>query len=73
MAHYVPIVCTGEARLIELATLGGGKYYRAAMGTDLIQTFRGIATGSPVLTELVDSFGDQISRIVTEKLVLDYL
>jgi hypothetical protein len=54
---------------MELAVAGNGHYHHAAMGTDLIQTFRGIATGSPLLAELVESFGEQISRIVTEKLV----
>jgi hypothetical protein len=62
-----------EARLNHLAAVGGGKYYRAVLGTDLILTFRGIATRSPLLQELVESFGEQVSKLITEKLVLEYL
>jgi hypothetical protein len=53
--------------------LGGGKFHAALTGADLIQTFREIAVVPTLQTKLVDKFGEQISKLVTSKLVLDYL
>jgi Mg-chelatase subunit ChlD len=62
-----------ETKLRELAVLGGGTFHAALSGADLIQTFREIAVVSTLQTKLVDKFGEQISKLVTNKLVLDYL
>ncbi len=40
---------------------------------DLIQMFRGLAMGTPLLFQLVEKFGDQIGKLVSDKLVLEYL
>lgn len=53
--------------------IGGGNLYTAATGTDLAAAFYCIAQGCSVLDGLVQEFGDQISSMVANRIVLDYL
>ena len=43
------------------------------LAADLISTFRSIAVESTLQSQLVKKFGEEISTLLTNKLVVDYL
>lgn len=71
--HTVAFGTSAAATLTKLAQLGGGKFHQALTGVDLMQTFTEISLDSTLQSQLVEEFGSKLAKMVSTKLVLDYL
>ncbi len=72
--HTVAFGSADEATLRGFAAqCPGGKFHKAFGAADLVQAFREIAVESTLQSQLVTRFGSEISRLLTDKLVVDYL
>ncbi len=62
-----------SSKLQSLATTGGGTFHSAATGMQLVDTFKSIAKAGALKDELMDQFAKEVGKLLTDKLVLDYL
>jgi len=60
-------------KLQRLATLGGGRYHTAPTGVELTSLFAAIAAECGAMKGLVAAFGAIISKLVVNKILLDFL
>jgi len=70
--YTIPFGSSGSARLRELANAGGGYFRPAATGDELSRVFSDIAAGCNAMDGLIKAFGDIITSMVVQKLLLDY-
>ena len=59
--------------LTDMATAAGGSYHQAVDGIDLGRKFVEIARGCNAVDGLVSKFGEIISGMVANKVILDHL
>ena len=71
--YTVPFGSSADhSRLGDLAKHGGGTMRAASSGSELRQVFGAIAAECNAMDGLLRAFGDVISSMVVQKLLLDY-
>eukprot|EP00743_Colponemidia_sp_Colp-15_P013099 GILK01015097.1.p1 GENE.GILK01015097.1~~GILK01015097.1.p1 ORF type:complete len:1309 (+),score=173.68 GILK01015097.1:591-3929(+) len=74
ICHTVAFGSGAETGLLrDIATAGHGTAYSAANGMQLGQVFSEIAAGCSALDGLVQMFGELVSNMIVNKIVVDYL